>query len=201
MDRQVRQEFHKLFYVSANLTPTTKFYNMTLRELTQAKHDIADKLPFLNDVFERKVTKERYLNYLIQMESVYRTLEKKANEFGLLKGFPGIERTTRIEEDMLELTEEISANFSLLEETKSYCEYLNRLSDPKKIMAHVYVRHMGDLFGGQTLKNRVPGLARWFQFENTRELIMKIRTVATPDLADEANVAFDYSINILRKLS
>jgi heme oxygenase len=174
---------------------------MTLRELTQAKHDIADKLPFLNEVFERKVTKERYLNYLVQMEAVYRILEFKANEHGLLKDFPGIERTRRIEEDMLELTEEVNTVFSLFEETKSYCSYLMGLNDPKKIMAHVYVRHMGDLFGGQTLKTRVPGSAKWFQFENTRDLIMKIRAVATPDLADEANVAFDYSINILRKLS
>ena len=106
---------------------------MTLRELTQAKHDIADKLPFLNDVFEKKVTKERYLNYLVQMESVYRTLERKANEYGILKNFPGIERTNRIEEDMLELTETVSANFSLFEETKVYCDYLNNLSDPKKL--------------------------------------------------------------------
>lgn len=174
---------------------------MTLRELTQAKHDIADKLPFLNDVFDRKVTKEQYLNYLTQMVRVYSTLEAKANEYGILKDFPGIERTRRIEEDVLELTQEVSTIFSPFKETEDYCKYLSTLTEPRKIMAHVYVRHMGDLFGGQTLKTRVPGSAKWFQFENTRDLIMKIRAVATPDLADEANVAFDYSINILKKLS
>lgn len=174
---------------------------MTLRELTQPKHDIADKLPFLDKVFNKTATKEEYLNYLVQMEPLYQTLETKANEYGILKDFPGIERYARIKADREELEADIGKTFTVMPETQAYCKYLSELTDPKKIMSHVYVRHMGDLFGGQTLKNRVPGSARWFQFDNVRELILKIRGVATPDLADEANVAFDSSINILSKLA
>jgi len=174
--------------------------NMTLRELTQPKHDIADKLPFLDAVFNKTVTKPQYLNYLVQMDKLYETLENKANSLGILKDFPGIERSARIKEDRKELEAELNTTFPYLEETLNYETYINSLTDPKKVMSHVYVRHMGDLFGGQTLKNRVPGSAKWFQFDSVRDLIMKIRVVATPDLADEANVAFDSSIAILTKL-
>jgi len=174
---------------------------MTLRELTQPKHDIADKLPFLDVVFNKTVTKEQYLNYLVQMDALYEALENKANSLGMLKDFPGIERSARIKEDRKELEDELSiSTFPLLPETITYVNYLNELADPKKVMSHVYVRHMGDLFGGQTLKNKVPGGAKWFRFDDVRGLILKIREAATPDLAEEANNAFDFSIAILRKL-
>jgi heme oxygenase len=174
--------------------------NMTLRELTQPKHDIADKLPFLDAVFNKTVSKADYLNYLVQMDKLYETLENKANNLGLFNDLSGIERSARIKEDRKELETELNTTFPYLQETLNYEKYLKELTDPKKVMAHVYVRHMGDLFGGQTLKNKVPGSAKWFQFDNVRDLIMKIRGVATPDLAEEANVAFDSSIAILTKL-
>jgi len=34
------------------------------------------------------------------------------------------------------------------------------MDDPHKVMAHVYVRHMGDLSGGQMIKKKIPGAGK-----------------------------------------
>ena len=36
---------------------------------------------------------------------------------------------------------------------------------PEKIMAHIYVRHMGDLSGGQMIRRKVPGLGKMYKFD------------------------------------
>ena len=57
---------------------------------------------------------------------------------------------------------------------------------------------MGDLFGGQQLKKLVPGSGRMFEFSNIPSLIVEMRKKCGPELADEANVAFDWNIAIIR---
>ena len=53
---------------------------MTLKELTKAKHEIAEKLPFIVKIFQKKVTSEEYLKYLYQMQPVYEALENKSKK-------------------------------------------------------------------------------------------------------------------------
>jgi len=180
---------------------------MTLKELTKAKHEIAEQLPFIKKLFNKTVTSEEYLKYLYQMYPVYKILEHKANHLKILNGISGLERADRIQEDITELHTIIPSNtvspknFSILSETQIYTSYLIQLQDPKKVLAHLYVRHMGDLYGGQMLKLCVPGSAKWYWFDNAPELISKLRGLITVELADEANVAFDYSIKIIEQLS
>lgn len=201
MDRQVRQEFHKLFHVSANLTPTTKFMHMTLKEATLAKHQAAERLPFFAKLFQGKLTTDQYYNYLLQMHPVYCAIETAADNYGVLKEIADIKCAHRIQEDILELQEKVTTSFSFLSETKEYVDYINKLTDPKRIAAHVYVRHMGDLFGGQMIKTLVPGSGKWYWFNNQSDLKIKLRLLAIPDLAEEANTAFDFNINIIKQIA
>jgi heme oxygenase len=67
-------------------------------------------------------------------------------------------------------------------------------------MAHLYVRHMGDLFGGQIISKRVPGSGHFYQFKDRDHLIFLVRSMITDDLADEALAAFDCSISIMKEL-
>jgi heme oxygenase len=175
---------------------------MTLKELTKAKHEIAEKLPFIVKIFQKKVTPEEYLKYLYQMQPVYEALENKAKALGILNNLKGIERAYRIQEDIVELQETTSLKYYMhLTATDEYTNYLKQLTDPKKILAHLYVRHMGDLYGGQMLRLCVPGSAKWYWFDNSQGLISELRGLVTVDLADEANIAFDYSIKIIEQLS
>ena len=41
-------------------------------------------------------------------------------------------------------------------------------------MAHIYVRHFGDLFGGQMMKKVVVGSGKMYDFKNRSELIKEL---------------------------
>ena len=75
-----------------------------------------------------------------------------------------------------------------------------RSEHSKQLFAHVYVRHMGDLYGGKLIARRVPGTGRWYQFENRSELVKAFNERITVDLADEAQIAFDHYKNIFQEL-
>jgi hypothetical protein len=49
------------------------------------------------------------------------------------------------------------------EATNEYLKHLAEIKDdPKKLMAHIYVRHMGDLFGGQMIAKKVPSSGNFY---------------------------------------
>ena len=61
-------------------------------------------------------------------------------------------------------------------------------------MAHIYVRHMGDLSGGQMIAKRVPGAGKMYQFGDEPEKIKEaIRSKLDDSMADEAKVCFDFA--------
>jgi heme oxygenase len=60
---------------------------------------------------------------------------------------------------------------------------------------------MGDLFGGQIIAKRVPGAGRFYQFKDPDKLKEQIRSELTDDLGDEARVAFEWSIKIMKELN
>jgi heme oxygenase len=65
--------------------------------------------------------------------------------------------------------------------------------DPKKLMAHIYVRHMGDLAGGQMIAKRVPGQGKYYQFADPEGLKAAIRERLSDDMADEAIICFAFA--------
>jgi heme oxygenase len=73
-------------------------------------------------------------------------------------------------------------------------------TDPKKLMAHIYVRHMGDLAGGQMIAKRVPGNGRMYQFENADTLKTAIRERISDDMADEAIVCFEFATQMFKEM-
>jgi heme oxygenase len=82
--------------------------------------------------------------------------------------------------------------------TAQYCYYLlSLIGQPERIMAHLYVWHMGDLFGGQMIKKIMPGPHRNLEFNNPDELKVKIRSKLNDNMADEANVAFEWAIKLM----
>jgi heme oxygenase len=90
--------------------------------------------------------------------------------------------------------------------TLEYQTYLHKLgNDPERkhlIKAHLYCRHMGDLFGGQIIKKQVAHISsgKFYDFENADAMKMAIRETLTDDLGDEARVAFEYAIKMMRDL-
>jgi heme oxygenase len=82
-----------------------------------------------------------------------------------------------------------------------YVEYvLSIKDDPKKLMAHLYVRHMGDLAGGQMIAKRVPGAGKYYQFADPEALKIAIRERLDDSMSDEAKVCFEYATTFFQDM-
>lgn len=171
---------------------------MSIKDLTKEKHDQAEHTAFMKAVFARTLPMSLWEDYTYQKVIWYRAIEKKAKAAGLLDSLPGIERGDLILEDYNEMMKSKPAQYHTYREvSKDYTVYINSLTDKNKIMAHLYVWHMGDMFGGQMIKKIVEAPHKHLEFENSKEMIGKVRMMLTDDMADEANVAFDWAIRIL----
>jgi hypothetical protein len=71
-------------------------------------------------------------------------------------------------------------------------------NDPNKIMAHLYTWHMGDMFGGQMIKKIVPAAHRNLEFKDVPTLMTNIRAKLDDSMGDEANIAFDWAILMMK---
>ena len=176
---------------------------MSLRDITKDLHTDAERTLFAKKLVTGSLTTEEYANYLWQMVLVYNGIETAANSQGMLKNLPDIERTHKIYQDCIEL---VGTNHQLkwLPATVDYYQYLLALnySDRKHLIkAHMYCRHMGDLFGGQMIAKKVSGQGRFYQFKDPEALKAAIRAELTDDLGDEARVAFEWAIKLMKALS
>jgi heme oxygenase len=172
---------------------------MSLRDLTKDKHTDAERTAFAKTLLSGNITKEQYAFYLTQMMAVYAVLEHQAAIHNLFDDLHGLARCRAIYDDLNEIVNGV--NYAILPATRAYVEYLEQLDDANKIMAHLYVRHMGDLFGGQIIAKRVPGSGKFYQFNNEESLKAAIRAKLDDSMGDEANVAFDHAIAIMKELN
>lgn len=176
---------------------------MSLREITKELHSDAERTIFAKKLVSGSLSKEEYANYLWQMVLVYNAIETAANSQGMLKNLPDIERAHKIYQDCIELVGK-NHNLSWLPVTIEYCKYLLDLNYDQErrhlIKAHLYCRHMGDLFGGQIISKKCPGAGRFYQFKDAENLKSAIRAELTDDLGDEAKTSFKWAIKIMKAL-
>ncbi len=178
---------------------------MSLKEITKDLHHEAETTKFAKLLLSGKIGKEDYANYLYQMVLIYNAIELGNRVEGNFKNLPGLERTHAIYQDFIEIAG-VDHNYKWLPGTLDYYNYLLELvrdsSQRPKIKAHLYCRHMGDLYGGQIIKKQVAHISkgRFYDFKNPEELKVSIRSELTDDLGDEARVAFEWAIKMMREL-
>ena len=175
---------------------------MSLRELTHAAHKDAETQPFVKILFSGKINPKLYATYLKNQHPMYEILEVCAMPHQLLNGLIDIRRAPKILSDFQELwNDNEDGNPQILPTTEEYIKYILSIKDdPKRLMAHIYVRHMGDLAGGQMIAKRVPGSGKYYQFENPEILKMAIREKISDDMADEAIVCFDFAKRFFQEM-
>jgi len=175
---------------------------MSLKELTAEAHKLAETQPFVKKIFSGNITKEEYATYLYNQYAAYEMLESNALIVGLLNDLPGIQRAAKLLEDFKELWPADQEVPPLATATVLYKEHINTISnDSDKLMAHMYVRHMGDLYGGQMIAKRIPGSGNFYKFDNADELKAAIRTKLDDSLADEALVCFGFATKLFEELA
>lgn len=173
----------------------------TLKEQTYEKHKEAETQPFIKEIFQKRVDKNKYAEYLYQLYLVYHAMENITGpKLRVYEGLTGLNRAEAIFADFQELAIP-DKTYAIKESTLKYIQYIMDITKPEDLIAHMYVRYLGDLNGGQIFAKLVPGSGTMFQFENKEELTNNFRAKLSDDMGPEACVAFDYNISIVKEFN
>lgn len=175
-----------------------------LKELTKQEHRRAERTAFMSRMLKKNITPYQYYVYLKNQFLAYTTLEYYASTHNLLNGkLEVINRGPALLQDIM--TMELQNKFDsseTMESTKDYVDYIKEISgDPDKLLAHIYVRHMGDLSGGQIIKKLIPGPTNLYEFDgNAEDLKNDIREKLHDGLHEEAKTCFEMVQKFLEEL-
>lgn len=173
---------------------------MSLKEITKDLHDQAEQTKFMRAIFDGNINLEAWIDFTYQKTLFYGTIEGAAGSCGLLKDLPDIQRAFYLYKDYCHRNIN-GKKHSYRTVSIDYHNYLLSIAkNADAIMAHLYVWHMGDLYGGQMIKKIVPGSHRALEFNNSELLIKNLRSKLNHEtMGQEARVAFNWAIRILKE--
>lgn len=182
---------------------------MSLRDITKDKHTEAEKTAFMKMVFAGRMPVDVWKDYTYNKMLWYAAIEAKAHAEGILNDLPGIDRAYLLYKDWkaLDAGQVIKdESFYVRNQTKEYVQYILDL-EPGLVIGHLYTWHMGDLFGGQMIKNKIkfedsnkqafPHYS--LQFNNPEDLKAKIYAKLDDSAGPEAIKAFEFAIKIMNE--
>lgn len=172
-----------------------------LKELTKDEHSNAERQAFVKVIMSGRINPQLYATYLWNQHKKYDLLEALAGARGLLSDLPNIRRKLLIEQDFRELWHSNSEPV-IVASTMDYIAHMKHImNDPDKLMAHIYVLHMGDLSGGQMIARKTPGANRMYQFDgDIQEIKEKIRAKIHDGMAEEAKYVFASSTKLFQEI-
>ena len=174
---------------------------MSLKDLTHDAHKNAERQEFVKIMFSGNINPKLYATFLKNQHPCYEILEVCAMPHQLLHGLPDIRRAPAILSDFQELWPDSEGEAKILPTTERYIKHILSIKDqPEKLMAHIYVRHMGDLAGGQMIAKKIPGAGRMYRFENPEILKMAIRAKINDSMAEEATVCFGFATDLFKDM-
>ena len=79
---------------------------------------------------------------------------------------------------------------------------LAEAEDNEGLLAHMYVRHFGELHGGQKNKAKTPGKGEMYEIESdTKVMIEEFRTLLHDGMEVEAKRCFSFASELFDELS
>ena len=137
-----------------------------IKELTWEYHKNAERQQFVKVLMSGEIPEKLYAVFLYNQLQCYAALEKYAQENSLFRTTVGLQRAEHLLYDFNALWKD-EEKPPIFDSTKEYIEHVKGIRDnPEKLYAHIYVRHMGDLKGGQMMKKKLPGPCRYHTFRN-----------------------------------
>ena len=173
-----------------------------LKELTWENHQKAERTEHARKLL-KGMSPQEYHRYIYNQYVQYAVLESRASQLGVLDGIESIQRAEAIRTDMVELEQEhrIQRNVDLLcPVVNRYTQHVMNLENAEDALAHIYVRHFGDMYGGQMIKKRNPGSGKMYEFEDVEKLKTTVRAMLNDDMADEANRCFEFAMQLFEEL-
>ncbi|KGF72205.1 heme oxygenase [Neosynechococcus sphagnicola sy1] len=205
--------------------------SVRLREGTQQSHTAAENTAYMKCFLKGIVEREPFRKLLANLYFVYSTLEAALDDhrnhpqIGPIV-FPELNRKANLERDLtFYYGEDWTEQIAPLDAGKTYVARLQDIAerDPVLLIAHAYTRYMGDLSGGQSLKNIIrsalnlpadqgtalhefeqiptPEARRAFK-ETYRQALdsLPLDETTTQRIVDEANLAFQLNRNVMHAL-
>jgi len=126
-----------------------------IREDTREVHEHAEHAPFIQDLLGGRLGLEGYAKLVVQHRAIYTELEAAvaANTDAVVGEFLA-EELSRLEALRADVeflnSRQVSTDLPVIAATERYCEHIRTacLERPKALLAHHYVRYLGDLSGG-----------------------------------------------------
>jgi len=176
----------------------------TLKELTWENHKRAEKSQFIKKLLKKEITEYQYYVYLSNQCSMYWFLELSALSLGIFDDVKEIMRSEKMLEDLKNIEKEFGFRHPIhTKTTDKYRMHIANISkDKDKLLSHVYVRHLGDLSGGQIIKRFVPvSHTTHYDFDgDVEDLKTRFKEKLSLEHADEANICFEFMIDFLQDL-
>ncbi|WP_142216733.1 heme oxygenase (biliverdin-producing) [Streptomyces sp. SLBN-118] len=214
--------------MDATTTSGTPF-STVIRVASHAQHTEAETSTFMSDLLGGRLGVEAYARYTEQLWFVYRALEDGAaslRDDPVAGPFiqPELMRTAELERDLAHLRgASWHDGLAPLPATAAYAERVARCARdwPAGYVAHHYTRYLGDLSGGQIIRDKAEktwGFARkgdgvrFYVFEQIpnpaafkrgyRELLDAVNAddLEKQRIVDECKRAFDYNGAVFREL-
>ncbi|EOQ96745.1 heme oxygenase [Leptospira wolbachii serovar Codice str. CDC] len=144
---------------------------MMLREGTAEKHQETEKVPYLRAIFRGGLDAQTYTYQLESLLAVYTVMEElyrqnKDNPILSKLYFPTLFREEALKEDITSFQKKFNTKLRgvISKATQSYIDHIKKIAEtkPELLVAQAYVRYLGDLSGGQSIKKVV---AKTFQLE------------------------------------
>jgi len=179
-----------------------------IKEATKEQHRNAEQQEFVKTLISGEIHPRLYATFLYNLSHCYAALEKWSQYQGLFDRLPNIERAEKLAHDCQDLWVRITPQPEITDSTKRYMEHIDNIRrEPAKLFAHVYVRYLGDLYGGQMIKTRTPSANTYLDFDNPKELIQVIKETInsymltdTNDVIAEAKICFEYATELFKEM-
>lgn len=131
----------------------TLSFSQRLRKETQREHSEAESEKFIVDLMAGRLDRHAYIALLEQYAVLYPALEtavQAAPSDSTVAFFdhPGLARTQAINNDLDYLLGEDRQPPVALEATRFLAEHFQSEASPEQLLAHHYLRYLGDLSGG-----------------------------------------------------
>lgn len=174
-----------------------------LKELTWENHQRAERTEHARKLL-KGMTPAEYHRYIYNQYVMYAMLESRASQLGVLDGIEAIQRAELIRQDLTELETEFDLQRTvdlLCPVVAQYTGHVMSLESEDDVLAHIYVRHFGDMYGGQMIAKRNPGSGKMYMFEDVETLKSTIRSKLKDEMATEANRCFEFAMQLFEELS
>ena len=178
-----------------------------IKELTKEIHQNAERQEFVKTLMSGTIHPELYATYLYNQLQCYAVLEKYSMHNDLFRQTPNLQRAEKIDRDFKKIWSKEEKPV-ITDSTKEYVKHIETISeDPEKLYAHIYVRHCGDLSGGQMISKKVP-VKRYYDFEGkgqeykriVKEIIQEYLNTYQINVVSEAKICFASATKLFQEM-